>query len=434
MSIQNSDVTRRQVLATAGALGVGGFLAACAGPGSTARTGASGVSSAAAPKGAVSFAHWRGDDRVVFEELIKKFQAKYPDVTVSQDISTSADYVAQGLRRVRSGTVGDVAAAFRGDQFASFAKAQQFVPLDSSGLVSKFEPELISAGKSDGKQLGFPYQIVFNVPIANMDILSSVGYADVPVDWDSYLDMLDKIKAKGITPFVFPGSSSGDPGQLINAMSMNMGPTDDMFAKIQAGQYKCTDKWFIDMLYKYQELGKYAQPNSAGTSVEPAQKIFASGQGAILATGSYHIAPVRKLGAAFPIDLAPPVTSAPGQAKYVGIFNATLILGINTESKVQPAALAWLEFLSEPANASVYANGTTQHTSVKGVEYTNPDLKRLSASLKKKLLLAPRFQFTDLDMRSAVEAAGTNVLTGMKPEKDAEDAQLIVNQRIAAAK
>ena len=63
---------------------------------------------------------------------------------------------------------------------------------------------------------------------------------------------------------------------------------------------------------------------------EPLQQLFASGKAAMLATGSFHIGAVRKLGAKFPIGLIAPITVAADKAKYEGIYNATFILGVNT--------------------------------------------------------------------------------------------------------
>ncbi|WP_298861314.1 extracellular solute-binding protein [uncultured Microbacterium sp.] len=428
--------TRRQLFGAAGALGLSAVLASCAGPGTGAGTSTAGSGGGLKPggkvKGDISFAHWRGEDREAFADLIKKFVEKYPGTSVSQDISTSNDYAAQAFRRLRDGKIGDVAVAGRGDQFEQFTSTGLFIPLDDTGLTEKYQASLITEGAKDGKQYGYPYQIVYNVPIANMDLLSSVGVTEAPADWDSYIDMLDKLKAKGLTPIAFPGADAGNAGQLMNSMVMNIAPSDDMFTKIENGEYKCTDDWFIEMLRKYQQLGAYIQPNAAGTAVEPAQQMFATQKAAILSTGSYHIAAVRALGAKFPIDLVPARTNAKGEGKYEGIYNATFILGINSKSANKPTALAWLEFLSDAKNAGEYGDATAQHTSVAGVEYKNPDLKRIAPWLDRKLVIAPRFQFLDLDMRNAVEASGLAAMTGTSPEKAAEDAQKIVDERIAA--
>lgn len=149
----------------------------------------------------------------------------------------------------------------------------------------------------------------------------------------------------------------------------------------------------------------------------------------MLATGSFHIGAVRKLGAKFPIGLIAPITVAADKAKYEGIYNATFILGVNAAGTGQDAALKWVEFLSDPVNAAVYANGTSQHVTVKNVDYTNPDLKHNASWLAKKTLLAPRFQFTNLDIRAAVEAACVAVVGGTSPDQAAEKAQAVIDQK-----
>ena len=204
-----------------------------------------------------------------------------------------------------------------------------------------------------------------------------------------------------------------------------------MSVSVESGAYKCTDAWFVTTLKQYAELRPYFQPHSTGTAVEPCQQIFATGKAAMLATGSYHISPVRALGAKFAMDLLSPITTAASKARHIGIYNATFILGVNAESKFQPAAAKWLGYLAQPDVAGQYANGSGQHVTVAGVEYTNPDLKALSPWLDKKTLLAPRFQFSNLDIRSAVEGACIAVVGGKSPEQAASDAQRVVDQKRA---
>jgi len=241
--------------------------------------------------------------------------------------------------------------------------------------------------------------------------------------------MCDKIKSKGVVPLAWPGGEVGNAGQLFNSMVMNDQPSDDACAQIEAGKLKATDDWFVGVLKKYAQLRPYFQANAVGTAVEPTQQLFASQKAALLCTGSYHIAAVRALGAKFKVQLVPPITSS-GSPKYVGTYNATFILGINSASKKQPAAVEWLRFLSDKANAGTYANATVQHVSVTGVDYTNADLKDLAPWLERKTMLAPRFQFNDLDIRNAVEGACISVVGGVDPAAAAKKAQAVINQKI----
>ena len=421
-------LSRRRLLGLTGALGLGAMTGACAGPGGTQPQASAPATGAA--EGEVSFAHWRAEDKKAFDELIAAFAAKTPGVTVTQDITPSNDYQSQALNRLKGGAVGDAFPTFRGAQFEQFVKAGIYTDLSSSDLVKSFEPALLEAGKADGKQWGLPYQVVFPMPIANTDALDKAGVSENPQDWDGFLSLCDKLKSAGYIPLAWPGGEVGNAGQLFNCMVMNNQPADDSCAQIEQGKAKVTDEWFVNTLKQYQQLRPYFQPNSTGTVVEPTQQLFASGKAAMLATGSYHIAAVRGLGAKFGMDLVPPITTAAGQAKYEGTYNATFILGVNAQSKVQPAATAWLAFLADKANASTYANATVQHVTVAGVDYTDADLKKLAPWLTKKTLLAPRFQFLDLDVRNAVEGATIAVVGGAAPEAAAKKAQQVVDERI----
>ncbi len=424
-------LSRRRLLQLAGLAGAGGALAACAGPGGDEATPAGGGGNAfeGPVEGQLSFAHWRAEDKDVFDKIIADFQQKNPKVTVRQDISPSNDYQSTALQKLRGGSVGDAFTAFRGAQFADIAKAGVWSDLSGQQVVGRYQPTAITPGSADGKQLGLPYQIVFNMPLTNTELLARNGFAELPKDWDGFLAMCDALKGKGITPIAWPGGDAGNAGQLISTMVMNNAPSDDMFVKIESGEYKVTDDWFVTTLKQYAQLRPYMQSGATGTGAEAAQQLFVSQKAALLATGSYMAAALRKLGAKFPMGLYAPITTTADKAKYEGVFNATFILGVNAKSGKRAAALAWLNHLSDPAVAGVYANGTAQHVAVKDVQYTNPDLKAFEPWLTKKTLLAPRFQFNNLDVRGAVENAAVQVIGGTAPEQAAETAQRVVDQK-----
>lgn len=423
--------TRRRFLHLAGLAGVGALTAACAGPGGDGGGAAALPSeSAGGPvTGEVSFAHWRAEDKAVFDELVAAFVAANPDAGVEQDIAPSADYQSTALRRVRGAAVGDVFTTFRGAQFTSFVDAGVYASLDGRPVVDRYQRDLIEPGAQDGTQYGLPYQLVFNMPLVNVDALERAG-GQAPEDWDGFLALLEAFRADGLVPLAWPGGDAANAGQLLNSMVMNNAPADDAFAQVEAGELKVTDDWFLRTLEQYAELRPFMQDNPTGTGVEPLQALFVQGRAGLLATGSFQMASLRTLGATFPFDLLAPITTSAADAKYEGIYNATFILGANADTEVPEAALAWIDFLSEPENAAVYANGTGQHLTVADVEYTNEDLRATAPWLTRNTLLAPRFQFDDLDIRAAVENATVAVVGGTSPEQAAEEAQTIIDQRV----
>ncbi|MEO5746111.1 MAG: extracellular solute-binding protein, partial [Terracoccus sp.] len=272
-------IGRRRLLQVATALGAGGALSACVGPSITRGGGPAAsngsVASLLAPlddkpaTGKLSFAHWRAEDKAVFDTLIASFVKANPDATVTQDIAPSNDYQSTALQKVKGGTIGNAFVAFRGAQFVNMSKAGLFAGLGQQGFVDNYLAALVKAGQAPSRaQLGLPYQLVFNMPIFNEDAFAKAGVSSLPQDWEGFLGLCDNLKAKGMVPIAWPGGEPANAGQLINSMVMNNMPEDDAFAGIEAGKYKVTDDWFVNTLKQYQQLAPYFEPNSTGTSSE----------------------------------------------------------------------------------------------------------------------------------------------------------------------
>lgn len=429
MNYAKPQLARRGFLAASLATGAGALLAACAGPGSAGQPAAT----AKGVAGNVNHYHWGNFDRPFIEQIAGSFAQQYSGASVTQTIDPSEQYQATAAQKARDGAIGDVLGAFRGAQFQQFVDLGIFTSLDGAAAVSKYTPHLIEPGSSGGSQFGVPYTLLFNVPLLNGALAERAGLSEVPANWTAYLEALEAFRRLGVDPIAWPGNDPANAFQIINSLAMNHLPADDAFAGIERGERRATDDWWLAALTQFQELSGYFQKNFAGSSGDGATALFTQGQAAILPTGSYQIGPVRKAGASFPIELAPLITTPSGVTpKYEGIHNVTLILGVNAASKNPDAAAAWLEFLSQPENAAVYANGTKQHVTVAGVEYEDPDLAALSAWTSKKTLLAPRFQFNDLDIRSAVENSLVAVATGASPEQAAETAQKLIDEKLKA--
>ena len=430
-SNKGNSFSRRQALSIFGATAAAGVLAACAGPGGTAgpTTATGPTPPATGPiEGNVSFSHWRGEDTDAFEAIIQRFHDQFPDVTLEQDISTSNDYNQFALQRVRDGSRGDALACFRGSQFDAFNEVGVLTDLTNTGIVDKYEPALITAGATGGKQLALPLQLLLLMPIMNEDLFDKAGADPAPADWDTFLDACDKLKTSGVAPICWPGGDLGNSAQIFSSMVLYNTPSEDVIPKIQSGEIRLNDEWFQSVLAKYQDIAPFVQDNFSGTSYDSSVQLFASGGAAMLATGSYSIATVRSVGGEFPIDMIFPNTMGP-DGEFEGVHNATFMIGVNAASEVQPAAFAWIDFLSDPENAGIYANQTAQHVSVKGVEYENPDLAHISPWLSKNTSLSKRHEFTNLDVSNSVYTACIKVVDGVSPEQAAEEAQVIIDQQ-----
>jgi raffinose/stachyose/melibiose transport system substrate-binding protein len=385
----------------------------------------------------ITFFHWRAEDKDVLSGIIADF-TKATGIEVEQSIKNSTDYQAQALQDILDGKPADVFTAFRGAQFFNMAKANGgsvFADLSNQPFVKNYNPALIAPGSWEGKQLGLPYQLVFNMPVVNVDLLKSLNLT-LPTNVNDLQRFCLAVKNKGVTPIAWPGGVRGNAGQLsMNGMIMNNAPTDDAFAKIDTGAAKATDFWMVKTIQQFKDVAADCfQDNALATKDDGALADFASGKALMLATGTFSMGPALKLNPAMNFGLYVPLTNAVGTtAKWEGIYNATFIVGVNSrqkDEKKKAAAIKFVDWLSQAENAAKYANGTAQHSTVTGVVYTNKALKDTGVWADKKVFLAPRFQFLNLDVRNAVEDAFLAVAGGKDAKQAAEEAQKIIDQKL----
>ncbi|CAM4327967.1 ABC transporter substrate-binding protein [Paenibacillus alkaliterrae] len=378
----------------------------------------------------ISFIHWRGEDVKVFDGLIAEFEKANPTIKVEMNVFPSEQYLANAQAKLLDGASGDVFASFPGAQFGSISKAELYAELSDADFAANYSPNLLAAGQKDGKQLAFPYQLVYNQPIYNKTIFEKLNLTP-PNDWEQFLQLCETLKKNGYIPIAFPGADIG-PGQFINSMMMNNNTDEDIWAKVESGQAKLTDEWFVRTLSQFKELNdkEYFQKDSLGTSKDIAGSLFAQEKAAMLATGSYMMSGMKQQNPNIELGLLAPITVAADQAVYEGIHTTTFMLGVNALSKHKDAAIKFLAFLSEKQNAEKYANGTGQLVTVKDVSYKTPELQHSATWMDKKTRFQPRYLIANAANEKAVTTSVQAVIAGKTAEEAAKNAQALIDQNI----
>ncbi|MCR8660055.1 ABC transporter substrate-binding protein [Paenibacillus endoradicis] len=378
----------------------------------------------------ISFIHWRGEDVAVLDGIVAKFESEYPNIKVETQVFPSDQYQATAQAKLVDGSVGDVFTSFPGAQFEAIAKAGLFTDLTGEAFVSNFTPGLIEAGQKDDVQYALPYQLVYNMPIYNVKLFEQYN-VEVPKDWDSFLAAMETFKQAGITPIAFPGADIG-PGQMMNTMVMNNATDEDIFVKLEAGEAKLTDEWWVKTLSQFKELNDkgYLQKDAVGTKTDAANALFIQEKAAILGTGSFQLAGNKAGNPELVQGLLAPITVSENEVVFEGIHTTTFMLAVNSKSKHPEEAKLFLEYLSRADIAAEYANGTGQNVTVEGVQYTSDELKAVSEWTTKKTRFQPRFTISNAEVQKAITSSIQSVIGGTDPQKAAQDAQAIVDQQI----
>jgi len=383
-------------------------------------------------KETISFLHWRGEDTDSFDEIIEDFEEENPDIEVDMQVYPSDEYETNLQSKLKGGETGDVFTMFPGSQFTAITEAEFAENLEDEDFVDKFSSDYLERGQKDDKQYGLPLQLVFNDPIYNKTMFDEYGI-EPPKDWEGFLDVLETLKENGVEyPIVFPAADDGI-GQFMNPMMMNNAPEEDIWEKVQEGERKVTEDWWVKTLSQFEELndkGYFGEENPLGISKDSAGTIFSQEKAGMLAMGSYMMAQIQETNPDLEMGLLAPITVSEDDMEWEGIHTSTFLLGINSESDHKESAKKFIDFLTESENSSKYADDTGQMLTIEDTEYESEIVVNQEEWLDKDTRFNPSYTITNGDVQEAVEASIEDVLGGTSPEEAAEKTQQKIDQEV----
>ena len=395
-----------------------------------------------APKGSIEFHHWRPEDKIVFQSIIDKFEDLNPGTKINQVVMTSNDYTNLAYSKISVNKKAAVFVTSRGGQFDQFLAGGMFRNLTNERFVKQnVIQSALTPAISDGMVYGIPYQSLFNNPIYNTELFAKKGYK-VPTTWSGLLAFCKQVKADGIIPFAWPAATRGNAGQIINSFMMNSAPLSEVkahVAAIESGKEDLTTDWFKGIATKYKQMNDAGcfPANVAGYNDTIAPADFASGKAAIYPTGTFGMSTVTKLNPDMKGKMGiMGMITTDSKPYYEGITNNTFILSVNKKSSAtdQNIARAFISYLTTAPAAQEYAVGTSQHVSIINVDYSaNVDLLNTSSIMGKKLLLAPRFLFNNVNnVRNPLEDALIAIGAGADVNTTLTNASKTIKQGIGA--
>lgn len=138
-------------------------------------------------------------------KMVKKFEEENPDINIDSTKLSHDGYFDKIKTLAAGNELPDVFIA-QGSMIQSFADGGLIKPLNK--ILDKhpdWKDGFVEGSLDTFKYKNKFYGIPFNggpthVIYYNKDILSDVGYDKFPSTWDDFLDLIDKLKDKGVTP------------------------------------------------------------------------------------------------------------------------------------------------------------------------------------------------------------------------------------------
>jgi multiple sugar transport system substrate-binding protein len=361
------------------------------------------------------------------KEVIKSYEAKYPDRKVKLNIigGAQSDYYTKTSLMMKSGTSVD---ALYEDSFMlkSDVNAGVLAPIDVSNWDDwkNFYPSIRDSVSINGKVYGIPLSsdtrgLYYNIELFKM---AGIKIPWQPKNWNEILDAARKIKEKcpGVYPITLNAAANGEATAMQTFEMLLYGTNDTLYKDgkwiVKSPGFLNSLK-FIDTLFKDKltpELAKLINPqygNYMASDWAPHNKVAIILDGCWIMGNWIQKHPKTLANYQF---VAMPTES--GQEPGFTSMSGGWLFSVNAKSKNQEDAANFIKFAINKENALKYSLATSQLTPRQDVaemkEY--PEIMRAATSYIKYTHFRPaneQYPIVSPLIQTAVESVATGQST-----------------------
>lgn len=286
-----------------------------------------------------------------YDDYLKRFQEKYPDVTIEFEAGQS-DYNQQVKVRMASGELPDVLFI---PQIPNSDLPKYFSPLDDLGLNDRIAFKDFHA--YEGKVYGIATGSATAGIVYNKKAFADAGITEIPKTWDEFLAACEKLKQNNIIPFASNFKDKWplntwvyDTPRLIenNADFGNAKLDTDTPFTLDNGYGKA-----FSLLKELNEKG-YLEPDINSTNWEQSKKDIAAGKIGMYYLGNWVINQI--IGAGTTSDNVGffPLPYDNSGTLHAGV-SPDFFYGVAKDSKNLPAAKAFVKWMLEESGYEDFA-------------------------------------------------------------------------------
>jgi len=305
-----------------------------------------------------------------FKAINEAFEEKYPDVTVefspvpndqavaviaSRLSANNVDIVTMNVATIPDYVIGDV----KSDE-ARGADAGVYLDLTDEPFMDNFTDSVLDVVAYNDQQLSVPLGLSYYTgAYYNKTMFEEMGLT-LPTTWSEFVTLCETLEAAGISPLGIGGKDSWPAGLTMNAAVQGLYPTQedkqDLARGLWSQDIKLTDDGPQEILDRVQQFYDFAQPNFAGVDYAAIPAGFANGEFAMTVDGTWNQPTIdAAVGDKFEYGYFPvPTSENADDNKFLG-GKADLRLSVASGTKNKVTALAWLDFLTDPANYEAFA-------------------------------------------------------------------------------
>lgn len=304
------------------------------------------------------------------DEVIANYEKENPNVTVEVQKVSIDSYSQTVMTRFSSGDVPDLF-CFAENDIADMVPSGYVADLSDSANVGNYAEGMLDSLSKDGKVYALPIANDFMCVTYNKSVFEQAGIEEVPTTWDAFLETCEKIQEQNIVPI-----ASGFAEQwVVNGTSQtvycaqvlgNGGPTlNDMVERTQ--KFADVPQW-TEFFQKLQDVYPYMNNDPFGVDQNACYSMMANGEAAMILNGTWTITNVSAMNADADLGIfAIPVSNNEAE-NAMAMCPASSAFAVSEEAPHKEEAIKFLEYLTSPESATIYAEKGAGIPIVQGVD------------------------------------------------------------------
>ncbi|MGO3795498.1 MAG: ABC transporter substrate-binding protein [Pauljensenia sp.] len=374
----------RTLIAGAASLAMVGTLAACGGGSSDSESGESGSAGSSDLSGSLNIlVSSASASDAAFNAITDAFKAKYPNVDAKVTSVPNDSYPATKSAQLSAGSADIIvvknfveAPSYAADSTSDdvlMAQAGGLVDLTDQEFMKNYTPSVLDAQAIGDKQYAVPTGLSYSTGLYYNKTVFADNGLEAPTTWSELQDAIGTLTGKGITPFGIGGKDTWPAGLVM------LGNVASSFPTLEAKQQLAEDLWtqkatLTDddtkaVLEKTQTVFDNAQEHFSGAGYDDMPAAFARGDFAMLPDGTWNQPTIdAAVNGAFEYGYIPFPGSDDAADNSLLNGKIELQLAVAANSKNQDAALAWLDFFSDPTNYKTFVDAAGYSPAEPGID------------------------------------------------------------------
>ena len=340
--------------------------------------------SAAGGQATIEFYQQKVEAIGIIDELITRFMAENPTITVKQTNLPNNETRNVLLMRIASNDVPDLLSAYpNAPEFREFVKEGYLYDLSGQQFLSNVNPAVLAPIKQNGKDYSLPISLNTIGVHYNEAIFEELGL-EIPETYEEFITLCETIQAAGTAPLAFSDKDSWTAGIFANCSvgkEMGKAEADAFFAALADGTASAEDndtmREIAEMVVELRD--KFGSGNTAAYGYNDAINDFATGKAAMYINGIWAIPSIVQANPDLQFKMFPiPATAGKETTTIYGIdFAVSMAADIEEEE----AGLAFMNFLATRENAQYFSDIDNSPSVIRGVEVKSDKITSLVALL-----------------------------------------------------